>query len=192
MKLIVITLIGVFWYTNSSMKPNVFLIAQNVNIYLGDGKHPFARTGDIGFYHLKKSRAMGIILGHSEVRDEPGVVNKKWKSALQYGLLRNVVLIGEDWEDLKKGWAKSSKKDIEKMKRDFNGKFLTIINGIDKKVIEKTVFGYEPSWGTKGSGKSGVLPPQPPQIESMCLCIRGILEKKYGKDLAKKVKIIYG
>lgn len=153
------------------MEP-IFLIAQNVNIYSGDGKHQFARTGEIGFYHLKKAGATGVILGHSEVKDEPEVVNKKWKSAIEYNLFDNVVLVGEDWEDLEKGWDKSSEAEIKEMKDKFKSKFLAILSGIDKKIIKKTVFGYEPSWGTRGSGKEDVLPPQPSQIESMCSFMR--------------------
>lgn len=174
------------------MTPKTFVIAQNVNIYSGDGKHQFARTGEIGFYHLKKAGATGVILGHSEVKDAPEVVNKKWKSAIEYNLFDNVVLVGEDWEDLEKGWDKSSEQEIKKMKDKFKNKLQTILDGIDKEIIKKTVFGYEPSWGTRGSGKEDVLPPQPPQIESMCSFMREKIGEGYGKDIVKNIRIIYG
>jgi triosephosphate isomerase len=170
------------------MKPKTFLIAQNVNIYSGDEKNQFARTGELGFYHLKKTGITGVILGHSEVKDSPEVINKKWKSAIEYGLFDNIVLIGEDWEDLEKGWDKSSEQEIKKMKDKLNNKLQIILDGVNEEVIEKTVFGYEPSWGTRGSGKGDVLPPQPIQIENMCSFIRGIIKEKYNKD----VRIIYG
>lgn len=170
------------------MKPKTFLIAQNVNIYPGDGKNQFARTGEIGFYHLKKAGVTGVILGHSEVKDNAEVVNKKWKAALEYDLFANVVLVGEDWEDLEKGWDKSSEQEIKEMKDKFKNKFQTILDGIDKEIIKKTIFGYEPSWGTRGSGKEDVLPPQPPQIENMCFFMRGIIKEKCNED----VRIIYG
>ncbi|MDD2807363.1 MAG: triose-phosphate isomerase [Patescibacteria group bacterium] len=174
------------------MKQNVFLIAQNVNIYLGDGKHQFARTGDIGFYHLKKAGATGIILGHSEFKDDPKIVNEKWQAALKYGLSDNVVLIGEDWDDLKKGWGKSSTNEINKMKNKLKNKFLCVLHNINKETAKKTVFGYEPGWGTRGSGKNNVAPPQAPQINSMCLFLRTLIKTKYGNDTEKKLRIIYG
>ena len=170
------------------MKPKTFLTAQNVDIYSSDGKNQFARTGEVGLYHLKKSGATGIILGHSEAKDEPEIVNKKWKAVIEYKLFDNIVLVGEDWEDLEKGWDKSSEKEISEMKDKFKNKFQIILDGIEEEIIEKTVFGYEPSWGTKGSGKEGVLPPQPPQIENMCSFMRKIIKEKYNKD----VRIIYG
>ena len=74
------------------MKPNIYLMAQNVTIYDGDGKNQFARTGEIGFYHLKKAGATGVILGHSEVTDKPEIVNLKWKAAIKNGLFDNLVL----------------------------------------------------------------------------------------------------
>ncbi len=170
------------------MNPKTFLIAQNVNIYSGDAKNQFARTGEVGFYHLKKAGATGVILGHSEVKDSPEVVNKKWKAAIEYKLFDNIVLLGEDWEDLEKGWDKSSEQEINQMKDKFENKLQTILDGIDNEIIDKTVFGYEPSWGTRGSGKSDVLPPQPNQIENMCSFMRKIIKEKYDKD----VRIIYG
>jgi triosephosphate isomerase len=170
------------------MNPSTFLIAQNVNIYSGDGKNQFARTGDLGFYHLKKAGATGVILGHSETKDEPEVINKKWKTAIEYKLFDNIVLLGEDWEDLEKGWDKSNEEEKEQMKEKFKNKLLTILDGIEGEIIEKTVFGYEPSWGTRGSGKSDVLPPQPNQIENMCSFMRKIIKEKYDKE----VRIIYG
>jgi triosephosphate isomerase len=170
------------------MKPKAFLIAQNVNIYSGDGKNQFARTGEIGFYHLKKAGATGVILGHSEVKDSSEIVNKKWKSAIENSLFNNIVLIGEDWEDLEKGWDKSSEQEKNEMKNKLKNKLNIILDGISEEIIEKTVFGYEPSWGTKGSGKEDVLPPQPVQIENICSFIREIIKDRYNKD----IRIIYG
>jgi len=170
------------------MEPKTFLIAQNVNIYSGDKKNQFARTGEIGFYHLKKAGATGVMLGHSEVKDGLEIINKKWKSAIENGLFDNIVLIGEDWEDLEKGWDKSSEPEKNEMKNKLKNKLNIILDGITAEIIEKTVFGYEPSWGTRGSGKEDVLPPQPIQIENMCSFIREIIKDKYSKD----VRIIYG
>jgi triosephosphate isomerase len=103
-------------------------------------------------------------------------------------LFNNIVLIGEDWEDLEKGWDKSSEKEIDGMKEKVKNKLQIILDDVTGEVIEKTVFGYEPSWGTRGSGKEDVLPPQPVQIENICSFIRGIIKDKYNKDTS----IIYG
>ena len=170
------------------MEPQIFLIAQNVNIYAGDGKNRFARTGEIGFYHLKKAGATGAILGHSETKDSPETINKKWKSALEYGLFHNIVLVGEDWEDLEKGWDKSTEEEIGRMKGKLKNKLEKILEGIDGETVKKTIFGYEPSWGTRGSGKNDVVPPQPNQIEDMCGFIREIIREKFNED----VRIVYG
>ncbi|MFA5431801.1 MAG: triose-phosphate isomerase [Candidatus Paceibacterota bacterium] len=170
------------------MKPKTFLIAQNVNIYSGDGKNQFARTGELGFHHFKKVGVSGVILGHSEVKDNPEVVNKKWKSAIENSLFNNIVLIGEDWDDLEKGWDMSSEQEKKEMKDKLKNKLSIILDGISEEIIGKTVFGYEPSWGTRGSGKEDVLPPQPAQIENMCLFIREIIKDRYNKN----IRIIYG
>ena len=168
------------------------LIAQAVNIFPGDGKNPYARTGEVSFYHLKKAGATGVILGHSEVADGPEIINKKLTAAFNEGLKNNIVLLGENWEELGKSWDKCSNKDKEKVKKTVKVRFLKILENIDKDIIRFTIFGYEPGWGVCGSGKEGIAPPGAEQIEVMAGLLRRTLSELYTEEIAQKIKIIYG
>ena len=164
------------------------LIAQNIDIFSGDGKHRFARTGQIGCFHLKKAGATGLILGHSEIMDAAQIVNFKWKELLGNGMQDNIILVGDDWEDLPKGWDQSTNQEKEAMQKKIKNKLAIIIDGIASEIVEKTIFGYEPSWGTRGSGKDDVLPPQPVQIGVMCGIIKETIKNLTGMEAG----VIYG
>jgi len=168
------------------------LIAQTVNIFSGDGKHPYARTGELGFWHLKKVGATGVILGHSEVSEPPEIVNKKLIAAFNEGLKDNVVLLGENWDELGKSWTQCTNSEKEKVKKIAKERFLKILENINKDIAEATIFGYEPDWGVRGSGKENVPPPGVEQITASASLLRETLSELYTKEIAQKIKIIYG
>lgn len=126
------------------------VIAQDFDIYDG---HPHARTGEISLRHLRDAGADGIILGHSEVGDPADVINKKLQRALSQGFGHIVVLGGETWEE----FQDAQRVVVEKFERSLQG-----LSG-------NIILGYEPAWGTRGSGRDDVLPPQPDHIHA-CVC----------------------
>lgn len=168
------------------------LIAQEVNIYPDDGKHPFARTGEISFYHLRKAGAKGILVGHSEAGESIEEVNKKLKAAWDAGLQNNIVLLGECWEDLGKEWSELDDKERERVVKLIKEKLVTILEGIGREIVAKTIFSYEPGWGVRGSGNTDVPPPQTEQIEIMAAAMRKVIREKYNEEISSEVRIIYG
>ena len=170
----------------------MYPIAQKVDIYPEDGKHPFARTGELSFYHLKNAGAKGILIGHSEAGESVEVVNKKLKAAHNAGLEGNIVLLGEEWDDMGKPWKELHDEEKKQVGEVVKKKFLAMIEGISEDIISHTVFSYEPGWGVKGSGKSDVPPPQVEQIEAMAKMLRDTIKEKYNETLSNSVRITYG
>jgi len=168
------------------------LIAQKVDIFPGDDKHPYARTGELGFCHLKKVGATGVILGHSEVNESQETVNKKLIAAFNEGFKNNIVLLGEEWEELGKSWDECSDNEKEKVKKIIKEKFSKILNNVDKEIAQVTIFGYEPGWGVRGSGKEDVPPPGFEQIKVLSGALRDVLSELYTGETAQQIRIIYG
>ena len=171
---------------------NVKLIAQAVDIFPGDGKHPYARTGKLDFHHIKRAGATGIILGHSEVNESPETVNKKLIAAFNEVLKDNVVLLGESWEEIGKSWSECSDGEKEKVKKVVQEKLFKILNNVDKEIAQVAIFGYEPGWGVRGSGKEDVPPPGFKQIKALSGALRDILAGLYTEEAARRIRIIYG
>jgi triosephosphate isomerase len=170
----------------------VRLLAQGFDIFEGDGLHPFARTGRISCQHLKDAGAFGVILGHSEVNDAPEIVGKKLKAALKIGLKENVLLVGEKWEELGADWDIATLIQKETAKAAVRNRLIASLEEISADDFSRLVLGYEPAWGTRGSGKKDAEPPQPEQVGEFCAFIRAIISEKYGEDAAKSLRVIYG
>ncbi len=169
----------------------IVILAQNLDIFEGDGKHPLARTGSIGCPQLLGAGATGVILGHSEVGDGAATVNLKLKTVLKNGL-SGIILVGEHWEELGEVWNDASLIQKETAKAAVRRRLVEILDSIQTADIEKIVLGYEPSWGTRGSGKEDVEPPQPAQIGEFCALMRQTISEKYGIEQAGKMRVIYG
>ena len=58
------------------------VVAQNFDIFEGDGLDRFARTGETSASQIIRAGAQGVILGHSEVGDSPEAINKKLKTVI--------------------------------------------------------------------------------------------------------------
>lgn len=157
----------------------LYLIAQKVDIYPGDGKHPFARTGDLSFYYLKKAGVKGILIGHSEAEESIEEVNKKLKAAGDAGLQYNIVLLGE-------------KEEGEGVIKTVKEKLTHVLENISKKVIKNTVFAYEPAWAIQGSGKTDAKPPTRDHIEQGIKTMRDTLAQLYDEEISQKIRILYG
>ena len=118
------------------------------------------------------------MLGHWEVRRRTGEkdaeVNKKMHSALREGL-RPILMIGEENEQ--QGQA-------EKVLATRLPIFLA---GSDPEKLGRSVIVYEPEW-TIGAPE----PASPRYISQACAFIRNWIEREYGKECAREVRIIYG
>lgn len=161
----------------------ISVIAQKLNIYPGDGKNPYARTGQLSTYHLKKAGAKGALLGHSEVGESPEQINKKLLALTQAGMLRNIILLGDRWEDLGKPWEELNEAGKQHVEDVVKEKLTLIIAGIDTEILRTSVFAYEPAWSITGSGKNDVPPASAEQIER----ITGMLA-----SLLPQTRVIYG
>jgi triosephosphate isomerase len=128
------------------------ILAQNVDIHDG---HPHARTGEISVPHLVSAGAQGVILGHSEAGDTPDTVRSKLRAAIASPLKHIVLLVGESWEEFE-GNSPAQVAGIVRERCAAITHDLTLPEGI--------ILGYEPKWGTFGSGKEGVPPPNPEYI----------------------------
>jgi len=161
-----------------------FDMVKNTNIKLGAQNMYYeeegAYTGEISPLFLKKIGCEYIILGHSERRDifkeTDEVINKKVKKALEVNLTP-IVCIGEHLDEREKGNTKSV------IKNQFDLTF----EGLNKEQLKKIIIAYEPIWAI-GTGMTAT----PEQAEEIHVFIREVIEDKYDKDTAEKVRIQYG
>ncbi len=168
------------------------LIAQKVDIYPSDGKHQFARTGQLAFHHLKAAGATGVLICHSEHEEPYNIIPKKLNAAVQSGLEDNIVLFGEKWEEIGKPWSLLNDNEKLKLAEFLKNRLREILKEIDERTALKTVFSYEPGWAVRGSGKADAQPPGPEQIGPMAEAMRKALEEAYSENTARKIRIVYG
>ena len=139
-----------------------------------------AFTGEISPNMLKSLGCSHVIIGHSERRQFFGetneTVNKKIKTALKEGIIP-IMCIGEKLEEREAGKTFDVVTDHVK-----NG-----LKDINESDVLKIIIAYEPVWAI-GTGKVAT----PDQAQEVHKFIRGLLEKKYGKDTAEKIRIQYG
>lgn len=163
---------------------NIGLIAQNFEIFENDKKDKYARTGEISAKHIFKAGSQGVILGHSEVGDSPEVIREKMLSIFKekIPLTKLVVLIGESWDE----FENSTNREISLLMKQ---KCEIIFKGIPADLLKEIIVGYEPKWGSRGSGRGDVPPPQPELISSCISQIREFFEKQYPNN---NIYYIYG
>jgi len=139
-----------------------------------------AYTGEVSCEMLKSLKCKYVIIGHSERRKIFGetdeIINKKIKKALKFGL-EPIFCIGETLEekqqnDTFKILEKEIKKGLEK---------------VSKNEIEKIIIAYEPIWAI-GSDN----PCEEDQAMTVALFIRKLISRLYNKQIAKKIRILYG
>ncbi len=147
--------------------------AQNVHFaQLG------AFTGEVSLSMLKDIDVTYVILGHSERRtlgETDALVNEKLLATIKAGLV-GVVCIGEQ-------------------KRDHAGHYLTHVEGqirkaftkVSRAKLDQVVIAYEPLWAI-GTGKNATAD----DIHEMKLFIEKVITDLYGRNLAQKVRILYG
>jgi triosephosphate isomerase (TIM) len=129
---------------------------------------------------LAAAGATWVLVGHSERRqyfhETDADVLKKTQSAIQAGLTP-IVCMGERLEDHKAGRAE------EVLIRQFAGG----IAGLTEEQFARIVLAYEPVWAI-GTGQTAT-----PEIAAKAhRCIRSEIEKRFGREAAEQVRILYG
>jgi len=152
---------------------NVKVASQNVSAY-PEG----AYTGEVTAKQLKDFNIEWTLIGHSERRQYfnecDQVVGKKTKIAIENGV--NVIAcIGEKLEE------RESNRTMEVLYKQ--------IEAISKNTSDwsKVVIAYEPVWAI-GTGKTA----SKEQAQEVHGELRNWINSKVGKDVAEKVRIIYG
>jgi len=140
-----------------------------------------AYTGEVSPGMLKELGIKYVILGHSERRrhlqETDEMINKKIKKSLELGL-SPILCVG----DMKRE-AKDDKKEIAlKIEKD--------LADLPRESLNRLIVTYEPIWAistTKGGAEA-----TPEDAKEGVVYIRKILSELLGKDLAGKIKILYG
>jgi len=139
-----------------------------------------AFTGEVSCPMLKSAGCRYVIIGHSERRqyfnETNGTVNKKVKAALAAGL-KAIVCVGEKLDERTAGRTFDVVKDhVENS-----------LAGLTKDEMLKIVIAYEPVWAIG----TGVVATKE-QAQEVHKYIRDLLQKMFGTDLARAVRIQYG
>jgi len=153
----------------------IVLMAQNM-FHEDNG----AYTGEISGAMLKDVGVRVAILGHSERRHVIGEsdewINRKVIKALGDGL--DVILcVGELLEE------RQADKTAEVVRRQ-----VTVgLEGVSVEAMARLTVAYEPVWAI-GTGVTAT----PDQAQEVHAMVRGLLEGKYGPDIAAATRIQYG
>ncbi len=143
-------------------------------------KQSGAYTGEVSAEMVKSTGAQYVILGHSERRGYYGetieILKEKVLLALKHNL-KIIFCIGESLEEREAG------KQNEVVREELQG---SVFN-LSAEEFKNITIAYEPIWAI-GTGKTATSD----QAEEIHAYIRGIIEEKYGKDIAESTSILYG
>ncbi len=139
-----------------------------------------AYTGEISAVMLKAIGVRTVILGHSERRayfnETDEVLQKKAHKAYEKSMT-NIFCVGEKLEE------REAEKHFDVVKSQLSNTLFQL----PMEAYKKIVIAYEPVWAI-GTGHTAT----PEQAQEMHKFIRDTLAKKYGRDLADTVRILYG
>jgi triosephosphate isomerase len=151
------------------------LAAQDV-FWEADG----AFTGEVSPLMLEEFGVAYCLVGHSERRqylEETNEMVQKKAAALQQAGIVPVICVGETA-------AQNKNKETNKILRQ---QVTAAIAKLDPNSKTTFVFAYEPIWAI-GSGK----PCASQRAREAHEVIRGTVAKKFGEQVAEKIKVIYG
>ena len=164
--------------------PAVTEAVRGSNIHVGAENVHWAQsgafTGEISADMLKALDVEYVIIGHSERRQYFGetdkTVNKRVLAAVAAGL-KVILCVGENKEEREAGYT------------DALVEYQTLIalNGLTAEQVADVVIAYEPVWAI-GTG----LTATDEQANETIGVIRKAIERKYGTDVAGKIRIQYG
>ncbi len=139
-----------------------------------------AFTGEISIEMLKSVGVNSVIIGHSERRkyfnENDFILSKKAKTAIDNSV--NIIFcVGEELSEREKGnHFKLIKNQI-----------ICGLFSLDTEQIKNVVVAYEPVWAI-GTGKTA----ENYQIQEMHEYIRKLFDDKYGSDISRQIRILYG
>ncbi|MCX7667780.1 MAG: triose-phosphate isomerase [Atribacterota bacterium] len=139
-----------------------------------------AFTGEIAPAMIKEFRCSYVILGHSErrhiFRETSQEVGQKVQTAINWGI-SPILCVGETLEEREKGKTEAVVAE-------------QLMQGVDAVPLDKAlhlVIAYEPVWAI-GTGKAAT----PSDAEEVIGFIREKLNQKFNRDVAQKIRILYG
>jgi len=139
-----------------------------------------AFTGEIAPSMLKDIGVQAAIIGHSERRqifgESNSLINKRVHGAIAHGLIP-ILCIGETLEEREQD---TTFEVLEKQVREG----LAEVNGAK---TGKLVIAYEPVWAI-GTGRTATTE----QAQEVHAFVRGLFAELYEKDIADRVRILYG
>ncbi|MHC1726079.1 MAG: triose-phosphate isomerase [Syntrophobacteraceae bacterium] len=151
------------------------LSAQNCHF---EGKGAF--TGEISPVMLKDIGCEYVIVGHSERRQIFGetdeMIQKKASAVFQAGMIP-IICVGEVLDQREQG------KTFDVV----GGQVAKALEGLSAEQAERAVVAYEPVWAI-GTGKTAT----PGQAQEVHAFIRQRIESLFNKDVANKIRILYG
>lgn len=155
--------------------PGLTVGAQNCNDHKSG-----AYTGEISAAMIRSTGASSVIIGHSERRsyygEDDALLAAKTAEALRNGLMA-IFCCGEVLSEREGGIH------FEVVKRQLE-KGLFILSEED---FRKCIIAYEPVWAI-GTGVTA----SPAQAQEMHHFIRGLVNRRYGNDVAEETTILYG
>jgi len=151
------------------------LAAQNVHDQVQG-----AFTGEVSAGMLVDAGCEYVIIGHSErrtfFRETDDLISRKISAAINQGL-KPILCIGETLAEREQGATLTV----------IAGQIKEGLKNIDPGGIGSTAVAYEPVWAI-GTGRTAT----PEQAQEVHAFIRDTMEGVYGKELAGKLRIIYG
>jgi len=139
-----------------------------------------AFTGEVSMNMLKDCGTQVVLCGHSERRHVLGerdeLVNKKLRAVLESGL-DAILCVGETLDERTAGHQ-----DIVTARQVKTG-----LAEIPASLAERLIIAYEPVWAI-GTGKTAT----PEDAQAAHAQIRQLIERMYGKEIAQRLRIIYG
>ncbi len=140
-----------------------------------------AFTGEVSFTMLQ-DLAHYVIIGHSERRiyfnENLDIVSKKVSACVRNGITP-ILCVGETKQERKLGEAK----------RVIHDQIYTALSGLTTSEVSNMIIAYEPVWAISTFGGEVATPAQVGRVLEF---IRMQVEELYGKQAAKKIRIIYG
>jgi triosephosphate isomerase len=154
---------------------NIKVGAQNCHF-----KKSGAFTGEISADMLKEMGVEYVIIGHSERRqyfaESDLTVQRRTRAGLNAGL-KVILCVGEMLSEREDGITET----VVELQT------VAALTGVSADEMKNIIIAYEPVWAI-GTGKVAT----DEQAEEVCAFIRGVIAKKYGKEVAERTVVQYG
>jgi len=139
-----------------------------------------AFTGEIAPAMLKDAGCHYVIVGHSERRHIFGetdeMIRKKTTAVFENGMTP-IVCIGEVLDE----------READRTFDVVGGQVREALQGLDPVRAQRVVLAYEPVWAI-GTGRTA----SPEQAQEVHIFVRRQLEALFNKEIANKIRILYG